>query len=82
MLDLLLDCTVYTWNVGWLFFSFNFRSIFFSHGGECLLAGCQDVLKVYGWEPARTFDTIPVGWGKIQDIAIAQNQLVNHILID
>ncbi|XP_016840722.1 katanin p80 WD40 repeat-containing subunit B1 isoform X2 [Nasonia vitripennis] len=52
------------------------RCIFFSHGGECLFAGCQDVLKVYGWEPARTFDTIPVGWGKIQDIAIAQNQLI------
>uniref|UniRef100_A0ABD2WVF6 Katanin p80 WD40 repeat-containing subunit B1 n=1 Tax=Trichogramma kaykai TaxID=54128 RepID=A0ABD2WVF6_9HYME len=52
------------------------RSIFFSHGGECLFAGCQDVMKVYGWEPARTFDTIPVGWGKIQDIAIAQNQLI------
>ncbi|KAJ8683410.1 hypothetical protein QAD02_019202, partial [Eretmocerus hayati] len=52
------------------------RCIFFSHGGECLFAGCQDVLKVYGWEPARTFDTVPVGWGKIHDIAIAQNQLI------
>ncbi|XP_011501573.1 PREDICTED: katanin p80 WD40 repeat-containing subunit B1 [Ceratosolen solmsi marchali] len=52
------------------------RCIFFSHGGECLFAGCQDVLKVYGWEPARTFDSVPVGWGKIQDVAIAQNQLI------
>lgn len=52
------------------------RSIFFSHGGECLFAGCQDSLKVYGWEPSRTFDTVPVGWGKIQDIAIAHNQLI------
>lgn len=52
------------------------RCIFFSHGGECLFAGCQDILKVYGWEPARTFDSVPVGWGKIQDIAIAQNQLI------
>ncbi|XP_058803027.1 katanin p80 WD40 repeat-containing subunit B1 isoform X2 [Phymastichus coffea] len=52
------------------------RCIFFSHGGECLFAGCQDTLKVYGWEPARTFDTVPVGWGKIQDIAIAHNQLI------
>jgi hypothetical protein len=31
---------------------------------------------MYGWEPARTYDTIHVGWGKIQDIATAQNQLI------
>jgi katanin p80 WD40 repeat-containing subunit B1 len=31
---------------------------------------------VYGWEPARTYDTIHMGWGKIQDIATAQNQLI------
>ena len=34
------------------------------------------MLKVYGWEPASCFDTLPMGWGKIADIAIAQNQLV------
>ncbi|XP_021913295.1 katanin p80 WD40 repeat-containing subunit B1 isoform X2 [Zootermopsis nevadensis] len=53
------------------------RCIYFSQGGECLYAGSQDVLKVYGWEPAWTYDTIPVGWGKIQDIATAQNQLIS-----
>lgn len=57
--------------------SSNGRCIYFSQGGECLYAGSQDVLKVYGWEPAWTYDTIPVGWGKIQDIATAQNQLIS-----
>lgn len=52
------------------------RCLYFSQGGECLFAGCHDVLKVYGWEPGRTLDSIPTGWGKVQDIAIAQNQLV------
>ncbi|XP_012274168.1 katanin p80 WD40 repeat-containing subunit B1 isoform X2 [Orussus abietinus] len=52
------------------------RCLHFSQGGECLFAGSHDVLKVFGWEPARTLDTIPTGWGKIQDIAIAQNQLI------
>lgn len=52
------------------------RCIYFSQGGECLYAASQDVLKVYGWEPARTYDTISMGWGKIQDIATAQNQLI------
>lgn len=52
------------------------RCIYFSQGGECLYAGSRDVLKVYDWEPARTYDTIPMGWGKIQDIATAQNQLI------
>ena len=58
-----------------------FRCLYFSQGGECLFAGSQDVLKVYGWEPARTLDTIPTGWGKVQDIAVAQNQLVGSKLL-
>ncbi|XP_071526340.1 uncharacterized protein kat80 [Panulirus ornatus] len=52
------------------------RTIAFHPDGDCLYAGSPDVLKVYGWEPARTFDTVAMGWGKIQDIAIAQNQLI------
>nr|XP_012148526.1 PREDICTED: katanin p80 WD40 repeat-containing subunit B1 isoform X4 [Megachile rotundata] len=52
------------------------RCLYFSQGGECLFAGCHDVLKVYGWEPGRTLDSVPTGWGKVQDIAIAQNQLI------
>lgn len=56
-----------------------FRCLYFSQGGECLFAGSHDVLKVYGWEPGRTLDTIPTGWGKVQDIAVAQNQLVRQV---
>ncbi|XP_053981414.1 katanin p80 WD40 repeat-containing subunit B1 isoform X2 [Hylaeus anthracinus] len=52
------------------------RCLYFSQGGECLFAGCHDVLKVYGWEPGRTLDTVPTGWVKVQDIAVAQNQLI------
>uniref|UniRef100_A0A0C9QVJ2 Katanin p80 WD40 repeat-containing subunit B1 n=1 Tax=Fopius arisanus TaxID=64838 RepID=A0A0C9QVJ2_9HYME len=52
------------------------KCLLFSPGGECLFTGCQDVLKVHCWEPARTLDTVPTGWGKVQDIAIAQNQLI------
>nr|CAD7404210.1 unnamed protein product [Timema cristinae] len=50
--------------------------IYFSQGGECLFTGSQDILRVYGWEPARLYDIVPVGWGRIQDIATAQNQLI------
>lgn len=56
------------------------RTIAFHPDGDCVYAGSPDVLKVYGWEPARTFDTVAMGWGKIQDIAIAQNQLVSLLL--
>ncbi|XP_034176079.1 katanin p80 isoform X1 [Osmia lignaria lignaria] len=52
------------------------RCLYFSQGGECLFAGCHDVLKVYGWEPGRTLDSVPTGWGKVHDIAIAQKQLI------
>ncbi|XP_033342320.1 katanin p80 isoform X5 [Megalopta genalis] len=52
------------------------RCLYFSQGGECLFAGCHDVLKVYGWEPGRTLDAVPTGWAKVQDIAVAQNQLI------
>ncbi|XP_017878583.1 katanin p80 WD40 repeat-containing subunit B1-like isoform X1 [Ceratina calcarata] len=52
------------------------RCLYFSQGGECLYAGCHDVLKVFGWEPGRTLDSVATGWGKVQDIAIAQNQLI------
>lgn len=52
------------------------RTIAFHPDGDCVYAGSPDVLKVYGWEPARTFDTVAMGWGKIQDIGIASNQLI------
>ena len=42
-----------------------------------MFAGCHDLLKVYGWEPFRSHDTVAMGWGKIADIAVAQTQLVS-----
>ncbi|XP_059473946.1 katanin p80 WD40 repeat-containing subunit B1 isoform X2 [Neocloeon triangulifer] len=53
------------------------RSILFSPNGECMYAASQDCLRVLGWEPSRTLDIVPVGWGKVQDMVIAPN---NHIL--
>ncbi|GAB6032812.1 Katanin p80 WD40 repeat-containing subunit B1, variant 2 [Chamberlinius hualienensis] len=52
------------------------RCIYFNPGGECLYSGSQDFLKVYGWEPARTFDAIDVKWGKVSTISTSQNQLI------
>ncbi|CAJ0966740.1 unnamed protein product, partial [Ranitomeya imitator] len=38
--------------------------------------GGRDSLRVYGWEPERCFDTIPVLWGKVSDLSICNNQLI------
>ncbi|XP_073515953.1 katanin p80 WD40 repeat-containing subunit B1 isoform X2 [Phyllobates terribilis] len=53
-----------------------FRSILFSADGGCLFCGGRDSLRVYGWEPERCFDTIPVLWGKVSDLSICNNQLI------
>ncbi|KAM3919793.1 katanin p80 WD40 repeat-containing subunit B1 [Leptodactylus fuscus] len=53
-----------------------FRSILFSSDGGCLFCGGRDVLRVYGWEPERCFDTVPVAWGKVSDLSICNNQLI------
>ncbi|XP_043224557.1 katanin p80 WD40 repeat-containing subunit B1-like isoform X2 [Amphibalanus amphitrite] len=52
------------------------RCIAFAADGDCVFAGCHDMLKVYGWEPFRSHDTVAMGWGKIADIAVAQTQLI------
>lgn len=52
------------------------RCLQFSVDGQCLFGGCPEQLKVYGWEPARIFDTVTTGWGKVQDMAIARDQLI------
>ncbi|XP_069595698.1 katanin p80 WD40 repeat-containing subunit B1 isoform X1 [Ranitomeya imitator] len=52
------------------------RSILFSADGGCLFCGGRDSLRVYGWEPERCFDTIPVLWGKVSDLSICNNQLI------
>nr|GFT10518.1 hypothetical protein NPIL_132581 [Nephila pilipes] len=47
-----------------------------SPNGNCLFSGAQDILKVYGWEPIRTLDTLVMGWGKVSDISSSESQLV------
>lgn len=54
------------------------RSILFNPDGCCLYSGCQDSLRVYGWEPERCFDVVLVHWGKVADLAICNNQLVRE----
>lgn len=52
------------------------KCLWFNPDGECLFTGVTDSLKVLGWEPSRVFDSIPIGWGKVYDIATAHHQLV------
>ncbi|XP_053575506.1 katanin p80 WD40 repeat-containing subunit B1 [Bombina bombina] len=52
------------------------RSILFSSDGGCLFCGGKDSLRVYGWEPERCFDMVPVGWGRVSDMTICNNQLI------
>ncbi|XP_017358090.1 katanin p80 WD40 repeat-containing subunit B1 isoform X1 [Cebus imitator] len=54
------------------------RSVLFNPDGCCLYSGCQDSLRVYGWEPERCFDVILVNWGKVADLAICNDQLVRE----
>ncbi|XP_054714452.1 katanin p80 WD40 repeat-containing subunit B1-like [Uloborus diversus] len=52
------------------------KCIYFHSSGLCMFCGSHDILKVYGWEPECTFDSVLTGWGKVCDMAITQNQLI------
>ncbi|KAJ3593239.1 hypothetical protein NHX12_005574 [Muraenolepis orangiensis] len=52
------------------------RCVHFNPDGCCLYSGAPDSLRVYGWEPDRCFDTVHVGWGKVADMAICNNELI------
>ncbi|XP_076742018.1 katanin p80 WD40 repeat-containing subunit B1 [Maylandia zebra] len=52
------------------------RCICFSPDGSCLYSGATDSLRVFGWEPDRCFDAVPVSWGKVSDLAICNQQLI------
>ncbi|XP_026234919.1 katanin p80 WD40 repeat-containing subunit B1 [Anabas testudineus] len=52
------------------------RCILFSPDGSCLYSGATDSLRVFGWEPDRCFDVVPVGWGKVSDLAVCNQQLI------
>uniref|UniRef100_A0A8C6TMD8 Katanin p80 WD40 repeat-containing subunit B1 n=1 Tax=Neogobius melanostomus TaxID=47308 RepID=A0A8C6TMD8_9GOBI len=52
------------------------RCVFFSADGSCLYSGSSDSLRVFGWEPDRCFDMVSVGWGKVSDLSICNQQLI------
>ncbi|XP_041805967.1 katanin p80 WD40 repeat-containing subunit B1 [Chelmon rostratus] len=52
------------------------RCLCFSPDGGCLYSGAADSLRVFGWEPDRCFDVVPVAWGKVSDLAICNQQLI------
>ncbi|XP_041749299.2 katanin p80 WD40 repeat-containing subunit B1-like [Coregonus clupeaformis] len=52
------------------------RCLAFNLDGCCLYSGAVDSLRIYGWEPDRCFDVVPVGWGKVADLAICNHQLI------
>lgn len=52
------------------------RCIAFHPSGACLFSASSEILRVHGWEPPETFDSVPTSWTKIQDIAISHDQLV------
>uniref|UniRef100_A0A8C2H3H6 Katanin p80 WD40 repeat-containing subunit B1 n=1 Tax=Cyprinus carpio TaxID=7962 RepID=A0A8C2H3H6_CYPCA len=51
-------------------------SILFNPDGSCLYSGSENTLRVFGWEPDRCFDVVHVGWGKVSDLAISNNQMI------
>ena len=53
------------------------RCVLFHPDGGCLYSGASDSLRVYGWEPDCCFDVVPVGWGRVADMAICNNKLVS-----
>uniref|UniRef100_A0A667XBI0 Katanin p80 WD40 repeat-containing subunit B1 n=1 Tax=Myripristis murdjan TaxID=586833 RepID=A0A667XBI0_9TELE len=52
------------------------RCVLFSPDGGCLYSGATESLRVYGWEPDRCFDVVPVAWGKVADMAVCNQQLI------
>lgn len=52
------------------------RCVCFSADGSCLYSGSSDSLRVFGWEPDRCFDVVSVGWGKVADLSICNQQLI------
>ncbi|XP_037550746.1 katanin p80 WD40 repeat-containing subunit B1-like [Nematolebias whitei] len=52
------------------------RCLLFSPDGSCIFSGASDSLRVFGWEPDRCFDMVPVGWRKVSDLAVCNQQLI------
>ncbi|ELT94847.1 hypothetical protein CAPTEDRAFT_177482 [Capitella teleta] len=58
------------------------RAIAFHSDGQCLYSAATDQFKVYAWEPARCLDTLSIRWGRVAEIAQAQNQLIGAAFSD
>lgn len=52
------------------------RKIAFHPDGKALISTGKDMMKVYGWEPTRLYDSLPVNWGKLNDISLLDEQLI------
>lgn len=52
------------------------RCVFFKPDGACLFSCAEDLLNIYCWEPVKTCDSLFMGWNKVADISVAQNQLI------
>ncbi|XP_055926141.1 katanin p80 WD40 repeat-containing subunit B1-like isoform X2 [Argiope bruennichi] len=52
------------------------RCVYFHSSGLCMFSGSQDVLRVYGWEPGCTYDSLVTGWGKVCDMTMTPTQLI------
>lgn len=52
------------------------RKIVYDPKGDALFSGAEDSLRVYGWEPARVYDSLCMFWGKVADMTVQANQLI------
>eukprot|EP00817_Percolomonadidae_sp_ATCC50343_P003933 CAMPEP_0117422624 /NCGR_PEP_ID=MMETSP0758-20121206/3432_1 /TAXON_ID=63605 /ORGANISM="Percolomonas cosmopolitus, Strain AE-1 (ATCC 50343)" /LENGTH=408 /DNA_ID=CAMNT_0005205367 /DNA_START=512 /DNA_END=1738 /DNA_ORIENTATION=- len=46
------------------------RHVVFDPEGRCVLAGAQDNIKVWGWEPRKNYDHIDSRWNDLDDMMI------------
>eukprot|EP00698_Gefionella_okellyi_P007214 TRINITY_DN1752_c0_g1_i1.p1 TRINITY_DN1752_c0_g1~~TRINITY_DN1752_c0_g1_i1.p1 ORF type:complete len:641 (+),score=156.10 TRINITY_DN1752_c0_g1_i1:23-1945(+) len=47
----------------------------FAPDGKTLFAATPDALKVYSWAPFKILDTVNVGWNRVADMSISDNNL-------
>lgn len=53
------------------------RKIGFHPSGKALCASGRDCLKTFSWEPTRVLDTVKVSWGRPNDVAVLDQQLIS-----
>ena len=55
------------------------RAVSFAEDGQCLFSGGQDCMRAYGWEPSTCYESMSIGWGKIQDMAVCPGTVVRPV---